>query len=1410
MITGLLNTWDSILAHLDKVRLSSSEQERIQLLIELLINLRLIGTDTAIPDMRVQKSDIEDTQREVESATRAMLSAVRYPSALFIYYAREVIKKFPVRQDAEEMIERIRTDAEAFEEDRTEDDPLKGFAGDLRKEVHRRLSPRIITKYLEPYVELAVRGNPDPIVASGYVALPYAFSAAAEDRHFIDLASDLLSRLRFLWDYEEGDMATVRRNLRNNLDIFERCFLRAEVEGLLSILNPEDLGSAAKELDAFKRLASVKFYLKESYLESRIDLYDLILLDLGLGRLIFLLANDLTNNHFAEVSPRNIRDALEVMRELLSISSIKGLAIQNVDLRQTELGELRESSVSDFIRLKRSLDAISTELQQYIQTEIIDTMSGTLIHVLENYSVPTARLSQLKTRYFNNFIRRTQIHVLSEFVEKVSSAVDRELERQRGERQLYFHYQRLEAANPDAESLAGHPHAQDLGEYIATTWQSPRQWLRPYLGGKGNSIIDMARLGLPVPPACILSHPLLELAERDDEREAVYRATANAIGELERQAGAKLGDPARPLLVSVRSGALTSMPGVMSTIMNVGLTLDVRAALRSRQGKHFEEALYARFLLNCASALGMEPRRTRNGAHRAGHGGTARLGKKRIDYLELALTTAFGPAFLTDAKAQLRACVRLVYDSRRSSAASLYSKTIASRETLRTAVTIQQVVFGNLNERSLSGVVLTRDPITGENALFGEFKMQAQGEEVVMGSADTLPIAELDRGVSAGLTECTRRLVEYFRQDLDLEFTVENGVLYLLQARAAKLGAYAQFIADTDFLKRGVIGLEKYRERVESLELAYANLSLPRADFRFRQWVPPLTSGISINGGVVSGTLAITPERLREAERRRESVVYFAINTKPTDFDIINLSSAIVTVYPGRTSHAAITAMSLNKPCIVGCSDLEIDYNRRRVIFSAAGGIALAEGERITVDGNAGAVYRGVAPISDTFLPVSALREAISAAKSPEQAVRAAEAMILEKTEALRRESSLKKLTLEALSGAEAEALRGANVLVRVDGNIELSEAPDRVESANGADRVAERRVALMLPVLRQLLDLGATPILCSHRGDPGTHSLPGLSRERIYAIYSLRPIAERLERASGQPIAFHEVSIGASGILISRKDIVPGQVNMIENLRYATGEKDNDEAFARSLANLSDGIFVNDAFNVCLRRHASIVGVPRFSRLSLAGPTVSRELEVLERVLGMRDRPFLAVFGGDEIESQYGAISAMATRVDTLAIILPNSAPKPSDGVETSAEKAIGREARAALIGSLRRTAPANVIVIDRADPQREAQEYALATAIGAARAILWAVPTGIEPAASPVPDTPSNTPAAAPYRGALREAIRGALRDAPLVIICSETEKYMAARSARNLHISTGPRAFLQYLERLSLPGITALSAR
>lgn len=1372
-----LNTWESILERLRSLGERQDEEGRIGILVELLVHLRLLGQDPQIPDLRTAKGDVEVLYAAIEDATRKSLDAVRSPSDRFIYYAREVIKKLPVRQGAEETIERIRAEAEAFEEGRTEDDPLRGFAGDLRKEVHRRLSPRIISAFLEPYLALTKRGDPGPIMAAGYVALPSRFSFEDESQEFVDLAEDLLERLRYLWDYESGDLASVRRQLAGNLELFERCFLKAEVEGFLALLTPENLSRPHVMLDLLKRLASFKHFLKESYFESRIALYDLLLLDLSIGRLIFLLANDLTNNHYAEVSPRNARQALLVIHELLNISSVKGLAIRNADRLRAELDEIASATAYDFLRTKRCLLAISAELQRYLQNDVIDAMSGPLNKAMEAYELPTAKLAQVRTRFFNNFIRRTQIHVLSEFVEKVASAVDKELERQRDERQLYA----------DSAASPGGMGPLEPKSLVASTWGPLDERARPFLGGKGNSVVDMAHLGLSVPPAFVIGYPLLSRRGPSGgfapDVEALF---TSHLAELERRTGRRLGDPAHPLLVSVRSGAPTSMPGVMATIMNVGLLPAVREALARRRGAALVEAVYRRFLENCLGALAMLPGREQAIWPR----------DLPLPELESRVVEAFGPAFLADPVVQLRACVQLVYDSRGSSAVKAYSKTMAADIRAETAVTVQRIVFGNLSARSSSGVLITRNPITGADELFGEFKRRAQGEEVVMGSADTEPMAAMDSETAKELSWCKELLVRHYRQDLDIEFTVEDGTLYLLQARAARLGAFAQLVADTDFLAKGYIGLAQYRERLDRLESAYASLALPRADFRARLWTPPLAMGVPITGGVVSGSLVLSPDRLHEAERRRETVVYFAHTTKPTDFAIMNGAHAIVTVYPGRTSHAAITALAMNKTCIVGCEGLEIDVEARRVHFRGKEEVILAEGERVTVDGNTGAVYRGLAPISEVFLPVSEVIEAVAGAKTAGEAAALVRRLIETKMAGVRRETSLRRSGIEDLGD-----LSGERVLVRVDANIDQGEEaqPDGSREMPRElprwEEVASRRIDQAAEVIRLLLDAGATPIVCSHLGDPGASPEDRRFRETVYRSFSLEPFAEALSSRLGGRVFFHRLSVGASGLLLKKTAIVPGVANVLENLRFAAGEKDNDEAFARSLAELSDGWFVNDAFNVCLRRHASITGVPKFVRHRAAGPLVVRELAALETLVERTPRPFVAVFTG-EVEAQFGTMAALLARVDRL-FLLPRRR---------------GEAVEAAMV-ALRGAHPDKVTaawIWDGAVAGNEEALHQLARDLGRAKALLWAGPAHLEALSALVRSSADAEGAAAaplaripPLEAALGEAIG----KAELTVICSETEKQYAGLGGPRLHISSGPRAFLEYLERLSLPGITAL---
>lgn len=1317
---GTLNTWESIEAELNRIRECGDDTTRTALATGLLVHLRLLGQDEGIPDLRIRSGNIEEIYAGLERGTRNALDSVRNPSDRFIYYIREVLKKLPVRQDAESVIERIRAEAERFEESRGEDDPLRGFAADLRKEVHRRLSPRILGIYLDPYLALIDLKDPGPMAKAGYIAAAAKFNPEDEDPDLIQLARDLRETLAFLWDYGNGDLATVKRHLARNLDLFERCFLRAEVEGFLELLVPARLEKPHSELALLKRLASFKHFLKESYNEARIGLYDFLLLDLSLGRLVFLLANDLTNNHFAEITPKNLREALAVIIELLNISSIKGLALRETERRQAELAELRDATSRDYPRMKRCLAAIGAEVQRYLQADVIDAMSPHLARALEAYKIPTSRLSAVRTRFFNNFIRRTQIHVLSEFVEKTAEAVRRDLERQEFERRLH------RAVGPvGEESTPRKPEA-----FIATTWTKTPSYTRRWLGGKGNGIVDMAELGLAVPPAFILGYGLFQDHAKawlpSGKFESVVRLN---LDMLEDQCGRKLGDPEHPLLVSIRSGAPASLPGVMATILNAGMTAAVRASIASRHDRELADSLYRRFLENTLAAMELS----------AGEdsGSESPTRTPSVQELEERIRASLGDEFLTDPWRQLLRCIELVRASSRSRAVKAYTDAFAYDVATDTAVTVQRMVFGNRGENSLSGVVLTRNPINGDDTIFGEFVRNAQGDEVVMGSEKSEPSGLLPREVLAELERAKRLLSAIYLQDIDFEFTVEEGKLYFLQARAARLSAFAQLKADTDFLKSGLINLAEFRSRLERLQMVHPGVALPRTDFGIRTWSPPLAVGVPINGGVVSGTLVLTRERLSEAAARREAVVYFGHTTKPTDFDIMNGSQAIVTIYPGRTSHAAITTMAMNKPCIVGCANAHIDYENRRVIFGSGKGETVSEGERITADGNTGAIYRGLAPVSEFFLPLEEIEKAIVPCRTGDQAAEAVQRLLALRLAGLSRETTLKR---RGVSDARIPA--GARVLLRVDANIPSSSPP----------LVRRRRLEQVAPTLRLLLEMGATPIICSHLGDPGATPDAGRSREETYGEYSLESFGRELEGILGERITFHPVSVGASGLLVGKEHLAQGRIHLLENLRFAAGEKDNDEGFARSLAELSDGWYINDAFNVSSRRHASMTGVPRFVEHRIAGLAVEGELRALAALIEHPARPFAAVFSETDGGAQSGVRSVLSYRADK---ILCRGELAPGD--------------------------------------------------LQAAGTILW-IGSGAF-----VKDAEGAWGAGGETPGALEPRLRAAHEAGAFIVVCSEEDKHWAGNEddSSGFHVSAGPRAFLEFLERLSLPGITALES-
>ncbi|HNW44063.1 MAG TPA: PEP/pyruvate-binding domain-containing protein, partial [Elusimicrobiales bacterium] len=754
-----LNTWERITAQLAASRGEPDQEKKIDLLVELLVNIRLLDKEERIPDARDVKGDIDALHARLLGETRATLDAMRAPSDEYLYYARELLKKLPVRGGGGALIDDIRSAAEYFEEGRDGDDPMLSFAGDLRKEVHRKLSPRILTRYVRPYLELIRNKNPDPLFKAGYMALATAFNPASEDPRFIELAEEMEEKLSYLWDYQRGDISVIKERLRERLDLFEKCFLRKEMETFLSICSHEHIQNTDNLLDCLRRLRSFKTLLKKSYFEGRVGLYDLLDLDLYLGRLVFIFTNDLTNSRYEAVSYANLKACVLLVKELVSLLGLKGMLPGKADDFVKELTALGEMETVDIIKTKRVLQDVSMELQRFMRGNIFKRLSRTLNNVLEVYKIPTASAAPIKDRFFNNFFRTTEFHAVDEFMEKTLVFLNRELAARSAENSLYGRYKvgNLPPVNGDYDA------------FIASTWTRPPDTLRSFLGGKGNGLIDMASLGVRVPPAFILGLPICaELFREDADRQGFREAVGRYLGQLEEQTGRRLGSPEKPLLVSARSGTTISLPGSMCTILNAGLTPAIRETLAARHGAAFADAVYLRFLRNVLVALETDAPPAAGG-----------LGPDAAS-AERLVAGKLGAAFLEDPFEQLLKCIELVFASSRSHNVREYLKELSIEVNFGTAVTVQQMVFGNKNADSLSGVVFTRNPINGRDELFGEYREMTQGEDVVMGNVVTRSVAAAPPAVRAGLQKYKELLEKKLKHELDLEFTVEDGELYLL------------------------------------------------------------------------------------------------------------------------------------------------------------------------------------------------------------------------------------------------------------------------------------------------------------------------------------------------------------------------------------------------------------------------------------------------------------------------------------------------------------------------------------------------------------------------------------------------------------------------------------------------------
>jgi pyruvate,orthophosphate dikinase len=495
--------------------------------------------------------------------------------------------------------------------------------------------------------------------------------------------------------------------------------------------------------------------------------------------------------------------------------------------------------------------------------------------------------------------------------------------------------------------------------------------MRDLLGGKGANVAEMTGLGLPVPPGFTITTAacIAYLSAGESFPDGMEDQVRDELARLERDAGKALGDPADPLLVSVRSGARFSMPGMMDTILNLGLndrSVEGLAAVTGNERFAFDS--YRRFIQMYGDVVCDVPRARFDAALDALKADRGATSDVDLDAAELrGLVASYRAIFLEhrgedfpqDPRLQLDGAIRAVFGSWQNRRAYDYRRLHGIPHDLGTAVNVQRMVFGNSGDRSATGVAFTRNNTTGEGGKpFGDFLVNAQGEDVVAGIRTPLPLAELEGILPDAFAELmqTMALLERTYKDMqDVEFTIEDGRLYMLQTRSGKRSALARVRIAVDMVDEGLVTEdEALRDLVDPGQIP--QLLLPQLDPHAAG--QPLSRGVNASPGAAVGAIVLTAD---EAERRGsagEKVILVRDETTPDDLHGMIAAQGIMTARGGKTSHAAIVAVGMGRPAVCGVPDLEFDGDGIRI-----GGTSLAVGDVITIDGTSGSVYAGEAPL---------------------------------------------------------------------------------------------------------------------------------------------------------------------------------------------------------------------------------------------------------------------------------------------------------------------------------------------------------------------------------------------------------------------------------------------------------------
>ncbi|MDF2749257.1 MAG: pyruvate, phosphate dikinase [Gaiellaceae bacterium] len=572
---------------------------------------------------------------------------------------------------------------------------------------------------------------------------------------------------------------------------------------------------------------------------------------------------------------------------------------------------------------------------------------------------------------------------------------------------------------------------------------------RELLGGKGVGLAEMTALGVPVPAGFTITTDACRayMAAGNTVPDGLEAEIDEHVARLEEKAGKRFGDPHDPLLVSVRSGAAVSMPGMMDTILNLGLNdASVQGQAQTTGNPRFAYDSYRRLIQMYGEVVdGIDGYRfeqaladvkTRRGAKQDVDLAAEDLAEL-IETYKRIYADETGAGFPQDARDQLERAVRAVFDSWNAPRAQVYRRTYEIPEDLGTAVNVVQMVFGNRGDTSGTGVCFTRDPSTGESGVYGEFLQNAQGEDVVAGIRTPEPIermGELMPDAYEELRDTLARLEDHYRDMQDIEFTVEEGKLFLLQTRTAKRTAAAALKAAVEMVEEGLISREEAVARIDPAQLDQLLHPMidPAAD------VTVVAKGLNASPGAASGAIVFDADTAEERGKAGESVILVRWETTPDDFHGMVQAKGILTAHGGLTSHAAVVARGMGTPCVTGCEALHVDAGAR---VARLPGHELREGDTITINGGTGEVIVGSVPlvppqINDDFSAILEWADTLrrlkvrSNADTPEDAAKArefgAEGIGLCRTEHMFADAERLHLMREMILAADEDGRRAA------------------------------------------------------------------------------------------------------------------------------------------------------------------------------------------------------------------------------------------------------------------------------------------------------------------------------------------------------------------------------------------------